>query len=363
MERFSSLRRVVSGRRSRSAVGFAFLSVLVLRGLPGGAVQEAPLASLPATFDAYLTGVVRLSPPERKALMSGDPVTKLLAADAGEEVAVFGAVWIKAAPAAYVERVKDIENFERGGSFRVTKRISVPPRLEDFAAITLTDEDVADLQQCRVGDCEIKLGADALQALRTEVDWKRPTAKADAERVFRRLALEYVTAYREGGNGRLAVYRDAERPTFVANEFRSMIDRLPSLTAYLPDIKRYLLEYPRATLPNSTDFLYWQDTQFGLKPTIRISHVTIQQRPEGAVVTSKMLYASHYFWTALELRVLLLDPARGPGFWFITVSRSRSDGLTGFTGLVIRGRVESETQNGTLAALNATKALLEGTSR
>ena len=77
------------------------------------------------------------------------------------------------------------------------------------------------------------------------------------EKEFRRLALDYVNGYREGGNARLGGHRDRERPTFVANEFRSMIDRLPRLTAELPDLTRFLLEYPKATLPNSTNFLYW----------------------------------------------------------------------------------------------------------
>ena len=72
-----------------------------------------------------------------------------------------------------------------------------------------------------------------------------------------------------------------------------------------------------------------------------------------------MLYSSHYFWTALELRVLLPDATRGPGFWLITVNRSRSDGLSGFTGRVIRGRPRSEVANGARAALVATKTRLE----
>jgi hypothetical protein len=71
------------------------------------------------------------------------------------------------------------------------------------------------------------------------------------------------------------------------------------------------------------------------------------------------LYASHYFWTALELRVLLPDPLRGPGFWLVTVNRSRSDGLSGFTGRLIRGRVRSEVEDGTRAALMVTKERLE----
>jgi len=90
--------------------------------------------------------------------------------------------------------------------------------------------------------------------------------------------------------------------------------------------------------------LYWQETEFGLKPTIRISHLTIRENPEDTVVTSKMLYASHYFWTGLELRVLMPDPSRGPGFWFVTVKRSRSDGLSGFTGMFVRRRVRSESK-------------------
>lgn len=339
----------------RRVMGSALLSVVLLSGVSSESFQQA---HLPAAVNTYLTNVARLGSSERKVLMSGAPVTKFLDADPSQEVAVFGAVWIKASPAAYVQQVKDIETFERGGAFRVTKRIATPPRLEDFAELEVSDDDLADLQDCRVGDCEFKLGANALKTLRAEVDWRKRTAKADAEAVLRRLALEYVTGYLQGGNARLAVYRDKDRPTFVANEFRSMVDRLPPAT-YPPDLKRYLLDYPQATLRDSTEFLYWQETQFGLKPTIRISHLMIQERPEETIVASKMLYASHYFWTALELRTLLPDASRGPGFWFITVNRSRSDGLSGFIGRFIRGRVRNEVQKSTLAALTATKTKLE----
>jgi hypothetical protein len=72
-----------------------------------------------------------------------------------------------------------------------------------------------------------------------------------------------------------------------------------------------------------------------------------------------MLYASHYFWTALELRILVPDPARGIGFWFVTISRSRSDGLSGFTGRMIRGRVRRQALEGLLAGLRSTKQKVE----
>jgi hypothetical protein len=331
------------------------LGSLVVGSSAGG--EQTPL---PAVLDAFLTEEAHGVAGDREALLSGAPVVKLLDADPTVEVAVFGAVWVNAPSASYIERAKDVEQLERGGGFRITKRISDPPALEDFAALTLPDEDIEGLKTCRIGDCALKVDAFALDTLREEVDFQRPTANRDVNAVFRRLALAYVRGYRAGGNARLAVYRDHDRPTHVANEFRSMIDRLPRLAAQWPDLNRYLLEYPHATLPNATDFLYWQEVKFGLKPTIRISHLIIQDRPGAKVVASKMLYSSHYFWTALEVRVLLDDPARGRGFWFVTVNRSRADGLSGFRGRIIAARVRSEVQDGTRAALTAVKSTLEG---
>ena len=185
----------------------------------------------------------------------------------------------------------------------------------------------------------VKLSRDAIKKIRAEVDWTKPAANAAVEDLFRQLLYRYVTGYLQSGNARLAVYRDTDRPTFVETEFESLVGRMPSLAHYLPEVQRYLLDYPKATLPNSTDFLYWQEARFGLKPTIRISHLVVRQGAEETVVASKMLYSSHYFWTALELRVLVADPARGPGSWFVTVNRSRSDGLEGFMGRIIRRRV------------------------
>ena len=321
--------------------------------------SQGPAHSLPPRLESYLTKEVKLSAGERTRLAGGAPVTKLLDVHDSKEVAVFGAVWIDAAMGRYVEALKDIEKFERGGGFKVTRRISAPPRLEDFAGLKLPREDVEDLRTCRVGSCEVKLGKQALDRFRTEIDWTAPGARDAADALMRQLAFEYATEYLDGGNERLAVYRDSSRPTFVEEEFRSMLDQMPELTVFVPDMRRYLSEYPRVTLPGSTSILYWQETEFGLKPTIRINHLTIRERPDDTVAISKMLYASHYFWTGLELRVLLPDPSRRQGFWFVTVSRSRSDGLTGLKGLFIRPRVRSDVLIGTLTALKLTKQMLE----
>jgi hypothetical protein len=322
-------------------------------------IAAAQRRSFPTRLDNYLTDTVRLTAADRKRLLDGEPVTRLLDADETKEVAVFGAVWVNAPMHRYVEAITDIEAFERGGGFKMTKRLSTPPRPEDFAAMRLPDEDLDDLRRCRVGDCEVKLSEPALNRFRSEIDWSAPNARAAANTLMQRLAFEYVNKYLEAGNEQLAVYRDNSRPTFVAQEFRTMVDGMPELTTYMPNIRRYLLEYPRVKLPGATSFVYWQETEFGLKPTLRISHLTIRETPSETVVTSKMLYASHYFWTGLELRLLMPDASRGTGFWFVTVNRSRSDGLSGFTGLYVRHRVRSEVENGSLAGLRWAKQRLE----
>ena len=334
------------------------VALLLVAATPIATFQNTP-ATFPSRLDTYLRNVVRLTADEQKQLVAGQPVTKLLDGDETKEVVVFGAIWINAPIRRYADAVRDIEKFERGGKFNITKRISSPPRLDDFAQLHLPEDDLDDLRTCRVESCELKLGEDALNRFRSQINWKAADANASANRLMRQLAFEYVTRYLAGGNDSLAVYRDNSRPTFVAQEFRSMVDSMPELTTYMPDIRKYLLEYPKFDLPNATSLLYWQETAFGLKPTIRVSHLTIREGPDDAVVASKMLYASHYFWTALELRALVTHPSRGPGFWFVTINRSRTDGLSGFTGTLLRGKVENEVQEGSMAGLRITKQTME----
>jgi hypothetical protein len=337
-----------------------FLAVAVFTAaLAPLAAQPSGQRTLPAVVETYLSRQVKLDADARARLLAGQPVTKLLDADPSKEVAVFGAVWISAPVDRYLAAVKDIERFETGDAFRATKKVSTPPRIEDFAQLKLPDDDIADLRSCKVGQCEIKLAESAIERMRRDIQWTRPDAGEQVNRLARQIALDFVTGYLRGGNAELAVYRDSDHPTFVAQEFASMIGRLPPLGDFMSAVRRYLLEFPKATLPDSESFVYWQEAIFGLKPTIRVNHLVIAREGDGAIVASKMLYASHYFWTALELRALVPDPQRGPGFWFVTDSRSRSDGLSGFVGRVLRGKVRGEAEKGTAAVLKLTKRRME----
>lgn len=162
-----------------------------------------------------------------------------------------------------------IDASQRGGDHLEEAETSVSQPLkgrhvEDFDDLEMPPKEIKDLQTCRVGNCTVKLSESAVKELRAAIDWDSPTAIADANTFMQRRAYEFVAGYHEGGNRRLGVYRDSQHLTFVAEQFESMVERLPTLAAHLPDLRRYLLDYPRASLPGASSFLYWQEVDFGL---------------------------------------------------------------------------------------------------
>jgi hypothetical protein len=340
-----------------SSIRFVKVSLIAFIGLvTATAIIKASSESELGDKLAGLRVVLTLTGDDIAKLKVGQPVSRLLHTAVDSEVAVFGVMWIKAPVQSYVQAVENIEEFEKGEGFRVTRRISDPPSLEDFAELNLSDKDVTDLKKCRVGDCALKLGRDDIARFRREIKWAKPTASADAIALFRQLALDHVVAYQHGGNAELEVYQDKHRPLAIARELAAIIDEMSPLLKNEPSLRQYLLEYPNAQPSNGTSFFYWQEVDFGLKPTVRINHVSISESDDKTVIASKMLYADHYFRAALELHVLIPDEAQGPGFWLTTVKRLRADGLSSGP---VRARVEKDAVKGLTKALLATRSSLE----
>jgi hypothetical protein len=337
-------------------------SLIVVIGLAVTGVvvppRAASLSQVPEKL-SRLQVLMTLAGDEMGKLKTGRPVAKLLKGTVDDEVAVFGAAWIDAPVGDYVRTVEDIEQFEKGGHFQKTKRISDPPVQEDFAELNLGDEDIADLKKCRVSRCELKIGKEAIERFHQEIDWSEASADADARALFRQIAFDYVISYERGGNPELAVYRDKHKPIRVEGEFKQIVDEMSPLLRNQPSLRQYLLEYPDAPLSNGTSFMYWQQLQFGLKPTIRINQVVISEEADMTAIASKLLYANHYFRAALDLELLIPDKSRGPGFWLVTQKRLRADGLTGATGTMVRQRIEKDAVDGLTGALWSIRSRLQ----
>jgi len=176
------------------------------------------------------------------------------------------------------------------------------------------------------------------------------------------MALQALLDYTRGGNTALGVYRDKSHPAAVAEAFASLITRLSALPVYLPELNEYLLEYPKANSDNLQAEFYWEEVNFGLKPTFRIVQRIVYREasPTDPVyaVAEKQIYASHYFETALDLTVCIRDPQR-PGFYIITVKGSKQAGLTGLKGSIVRKVAVDKARSSLERVLLATKQRLE----
>jgi hypothetical protein len=303
-----------------------------------------------------------LTPAEIAQVEGGAVVVKVLPTSVKNEAAILGTARVRATTEFFLRMYRDIERFETG--WGVTKKLSEPPRIEDFAALSLPEDDLKALRDCKLGDCDVKLGEAALVHLRSEVDWNDPGAGEKVLLFLRARALEYASGYIEGGNEKLGVYRDSGKPTSVAEEFQGLLSRSPYVLSYRPELHKYLLDYPRASLSGAEDFLYWSLVDFGGKPTFRLNHVTIYPLAKGpnesAVVASKQLYFSHYFHTGLELFSLVKDAERpSDGFYFVVLNRYRTDLPGGAFGRLVRRTAEDGARASTEQYLTATQAAIE----
>jgi hypothetical protein len=214
----------------------------------------------------------------------GKAVAKVLPSKTPAEIFVFGAVFVNATPEEYVKLAFDMGRLRRLPSYLSVGRFSDPPMLSDLEGFTLEPEDIRNLRICRPGKCGVQLPAEAMQELQKALDWSGPNVATQVNDRVRRMALEVLRRYQEDGNSVLGTYRDTDHPFDVDAQLRSLLGRSEALPVYLPDLNRYLLDYPNTTLADVESLFYWERINFGLKPTLRLNHAIAYRSagPRGA---------------------------------------------------------------------------------
>lgn len=310
---------------------------------------------------------VDLTPQQIAAIDAGRPVASVLSWGGPSEVYVFGSVHVDAAPDRYLAMARDVARLKSTKGYLGAGELSDPASLGNLSDLTLDPDDVKALKGCREGSCEVQIPSASIARFHDAA--LGADAADQVNRLARSTIVELVQAYRRGGNTALGEYRDKGDPARVAEQFDAMIERASPLTNMLPELRRYLLEYPKATLPDADNFFYWEQVKFGLKPTIRVNHAVIyhgrsQSRAFGAVAI-KQLYASHYFHTALDISVCVDDGAaqQPRGFYLVTLKGSQQDGLTGVKGSMLRKNVVDKTRSSLESALASIKQTLEQPGR
>jgi len=292
-------------------------------------------------FSTWKTG---LSASDVRALEAGSAVIQSLDTPIREELAYVGMVYVDVPTDRFMGRFRDIVQFEHGPGVPQIGRISDPPRLEDLESLTLPAVDVEALARCRPGQCDVKLSAAAMRRFQDEVNWSAPNAAHRANVLIREMIVDLVGRYRADGNAALGHYDDGAESLSVAEQFRAILVNRDLLPVPVPALFAYLDDYPSGRPAGAEDFFYWTVVDFGLKRTVRVNHVTIYPLAPGIaagvayVIAIKQLYASHYFHTTLELRFLADDDrdSGGQRMSLVSITRSRSDGMTGFKGLFLR---------------------------
>jgi hypothetical protein len=313
---------------------------LALSALAVGALIAAPQASGARHASALLGTAFGLSHAETARVETGHVLTRTLDAANPREVATLGIVRIETTPAAYVARLMDIATFKRTRGVLQIGTFGSQPQPADLASLTIDEGDLKRLRTCRVGDCDVRLPADAIERFRRAVDWRSPDAPRQANGVLRELLADYVARYRAGGAAAAMEYAGTAPPLNVGREFAALVGADTDTWTHAPALRRHLLEYPAAADEGIVDFVYWSKELVHRRPVISVTHVAIAAAGDGSpvryAVGSKQIYAMHYFDASLGLTLLIHDGRSPAATYVVYLNRSRIDLFQGVFGGVAR---------------------------
>ncbi len=328
-------------------------------------------------LQTYFKDYIGLSDDQIAAIRGGQAVAKTLHSRTADEIFVFGAVYINAAPEDYLKFSRDFDHLRSLPGYLAIGEFSTPPQLSDLKDFTFDKEEIKELKNCKPSDCEIQMPASSIEEVHRTVDFSAPDVEAQLDQLLKNTLLERITAYQHEGNHALGVYNDKRNPTQVAEQFKYMLSYSKALPRYLPDFYNYLLSYPNGKPADVKDSFYWDKVKFGLKPTLRVVQVVIAHGKSGDepdyTIAEKQLYSSHYFQTALDLTFCIVDlpdpkqtsdpkPAgssKQNGFYLIKAMGSEQAGLTGFKGSIVRKVAVDRSASSLQKSMMAIKSTLE----
>jgi hypothetical protein len=331
------------------------LPVLVLLfGLLCSAAVTANSQTSLAELQSVLQEKAAFAEPDFAALQRGETIVKLAPAQDKREIALSGLVTLRASAEDFLRSYRESLTQRNNAAVLEIGSFSATPVLSDLQNLTLEPDDIEDLKECAVGDCDIKLSAAMIQRFAREVNWQAPDYAQQATQLFKTMLLDYVRDYRARGSAALIEYNDKPTSVRLAEEQRE----LTGTPGYLNDV--FASAVARQTRP-AEEMLVWSKIKFGLKPVIAVNHVTIYKRElelgPQVLAVSRQIYADHYFDSSLALTAFVT--VAGPMSYMVYENRSRADGLSGPFSKFKRKMVESKALAGLKGILEHSKLTLE----
>jgi hypothetical protein len=314
-------------------------------------------------LQTFLRTQLGFTPYELGALEKGEILAKLPRTPETREVAAFAVMRLDIPADYFVEKVRDIVSFKKSDNVLQIGKFSDPPRLEDLAGLTLDPAEIEAIKRCRVNSCDLKMSGQSIERFRKEITWSAPGYPERVTALWRKMLLEYVQTYLQGGNTALGEYNDKSTPIRLGQEFKSLLQPAPYMYEYVPEFQKYLEEFPNHRPADAEDFVYWSKEKFGLKPVVSITHITIYKlaRPGGMdiLIASKGIYANHYFEASLGLTGFVQSQSPPHRSYLIYINRSRADALRGLFAGLKRSLIGGSLRDGAKKNMELIKQKLE----
>jgi hypothetical protein len=320
------------------------LGLFLAAATPGVTVPDAV---------TLLTNEGALTAGERAEFDAGRPVVRVIDTPDRAEVMTLSAIRVRATAERFLACARDVSCLHKNEDALQAGRLGSRPTTADLATLSLDKRDSDSLAHCEVGRCLVRLSADAIRRFKKDVDWSSPESARQAEEVFRAVLADAATRYAEQGDRGLMVYQDDGRVVSVETGLNSLLGRRFFLFDLAPELRRHLVEFPASTLKTDDDYLCWYREKFWRKTVTALNHVTVYEKtgpPTPFVLaSSKQLYASHFYESAVELLAYFGEPIRGGGT-IVYLNRTRADirpgGFTWLERVLIRrltrGRLENQ---------------------
>lgn len=338
-------------KRGRSSPTFVW-RIAWAAALPLLAVQAAAAATPAEPAVRAFVERIGLSDADVAAADGGGVVTRILRGAQTGDVVVVALLRVCGAMEPLAGGLAQLDPFLSLGDSRQYGLFGEPPRIEDLDALRFDRRDLRDARGCEPRDCSLKLDRAGMDRVR---GWRAGPRGADARLadLLKESMLDAVAAYRRDGS--LPVYLDKSHPVSVSDELRSSLEGSPYLDGGTPFL-RYVLGYPRVTLPDTRDIYYWSSEKLR-KPITSVHHLAIHRLSDGGVVryavADQHISDSHYFRARIELLWLLRGDDTS-GFYCVRLSRARIDPPAWFSGIAM-GKVRHRTRESLERQLRAAR--------
>src|SRR5262245_30851648 len=339
---------------------FLALAAVMLTLSPARATEPARPGEAPPVKE-FLSKTLGFDASQLAALDRGEVVSRIIEAQGKLNVAVFGAVALNTSRDRFVEQTLDFRNSLRTPGRVQFGLLATPATGADVLGLSLTDQDVKDLKDCKPNDCKLKLPGILMQRVHSEVDWSRRDVATQVNAFARQRVVDYANEYRAHGDSAL-VYENVGSVK-ASDAFAALLAE----AQYLPEIQRpmieYLKHYPRGRLDGAQQAIFWSmDSLKGLKPTLTVNHEVVYApatQPGVTLIASRQIFSDRYLEAMLDLTAVADRATQDgkPGIYVLRLRRLRFDRVPTAGPVNISGKVRNAMRDQMVNDLEHIKAM------